>query len=351
MIPSRYGLADARDAGWQVCGPTVPVPWWAVSQYLAAMFSRRPNDGWFRVGRYDATTIDILCALAVATMFLYGINVDWWSRLIFFPDAVRDFEIWRIVTWPIATPPNLFALIGIAFFWSFGQQVEGLMGRGKFVTWIAAVTIVPAVVLSLTGGIFPGLNFIYSNERTVVLGLSTLFLCAIWLYAATYPNVRFFDVVPLWVVAGVFTMLNMLSFSGDRLGGMLLFFIIAIGTALSVGRSLGFATAWPIPHIPLSGGGGSGVSRPRRQRKSKPKSTGRGGGSSGGSGRRVVEGPWRGNDEPAAPSGPPLRPPPSPADQAELDGLLDKIGSQGMEALSGEEKQRLNELSKRLRNR
>ncbi|MEM8745297.1 MAG: hypothetical protein AAGF91_01245, partial [Actinomycetota bacterium] len=52
MITSRYGLADARDAGWQVCGPTVPVPWWAVSQYLAAMFSRRPNDGWFRVGRY-----------------------------------------------------------------------------------------------------------------------------------------------------------------------------------------------------------------------------------------------------------------------------------------------------------
>ncbi len=41
----------------------------------------------------------------------------------------------------------------------------------------------------------------------------------------------------------------------------------------------------------------------------------------------------------------------SPADQAELDGLLDKISDQGMDALSGDEKQRLNELSKRLRNR
>ena len=35
--------------------------------------------------------------------------------------------------------------------------------------------------------------------------------------------------------------------------------------------------------------------------------------------------------------------------QAELDALFDKIGANGMDALSGAEKQRLNELSKRLR--
>ena len=44
-------------------------------------------------------------------------------------------------------------------------------------------------------------------------------------------------------------------------------------------------------------------------------------------------------------------PPPSAADQAELDALLDKIGAQGMDSLSKDEKQRLNDLSKRLRNR
>ena len=35
--------------------------------------------------------------------------------------------------------------------------------------------------------------------------------------------------------------------------------------------------------------------------------------------------------------------------QAELDGLLDKISAQGLEALSSDEKKRLNELSKLLR--
>jgi hypothetical protein len=42
---------------------------------------------------------------------------------------------------------------------------------------------------------------------------------------------------------------------------------------------------------------------------------------------------------------------PSPADQIELDALLDKIGANGMDSLTGAEKQRLNDLSKRLRNR
>ncbi len=44
--------------------------------------------------------------------------------------------------------PAFFALISIAFFWSFGQQLEGLFGRGKFLAWILAVTTIPAVVLS-----------------------------------------------------------------------------------------------------------------------------------------------------------------------------------------------------------
>ncbi len=52
---------------------------------------------------------------------------------------------------------------------------------------------------------------------------------------------------------------------------------------------------------------------------------------------------------------PPLPQPPaatsSDHDQAELDALLDKISANGMDGLTADEKRRLNELSKRLRNR
>ncbi|MEI7547830.1 MAG: DUF6576 domain-containing protein [Actinomycetota bacterium] len=41
----------------------------------------------------------------------------------------------------------------------------------------------------------------------------------------------------------------------------------------------------------------------------------------------------------------------SPADQIELDHLLDKISAAGIDSLSKPEKARLNELSKKLRGR
>ena len=207
---------------------------------------------------------------------------------------------------------------------------------------VAAVTIVPALVLTLTGGAFPGVDFFYSGRGAAAFGVSTLFLAAIWVYAATYPDVRFFDVIPIWAAAAIFTALDFLRLSGDRLGGQILFLIVANLVALSAARSLGFAQAWPIPHIPFGSGGGS---RSKRAKSSKPKQSKRGGSSS-----RVVEGPW-GSASSTLPT-PPARPPAAPAsEQAELDTLLDKIGATGMDSLSSAEKQRLNELSKRLRNR
>ena len=53
-------------------------------------------------------------------------------------------------------------------------------------------------------------------------------------------------------------------------------------------------------------------------------------------GRPVVAGPWAGSGT-------------RTADQSELDDLLDKISASGMDSLTRAEKQRLNELSKRLR--
>jgi hypothetical protein len=314
-----------------------------MSQYFAAMFRRRPNEGWLRVGKYDATTVDILCALAVATMFIYGASLSLFEKLLFFAPEVREgFQFWRLFTWPIATQPDLFALLGIVFFWVFGQQLEGLFGRNRFIVWIAAVTLVPSILLTILGAFSDSLDF-----GSVNFGLSTLFLCGIWVYAGTYPNVRWFEVIPLWGIAAVFTLLNLLQYSGARAGGQIIFMLSAIAAGLSIGRSLGLATAWPIPHIPLGGApGGSSSGSSRKQRPTKPKRRPK----RGDLGARVVDGPWQSGSQ-SAPTGPPLRPPASAADQAELDGLLDKIGSNGMDSLSSTEKARLNELSKRLRNR
>lgn len=300
-----------------------------MSQYFAAMFRRRPNDGWFRIGRYDATTVDIMCALAVASMFVYGLSIPLWNNLLFITEAVKDYEFWRLITWPIATPPQFFALIGVIFFWVFGQQLEGLFGRNKFLVWVVGVALIPAVLSTLISMLSSDLDL-----DSFEFGLSTLFLGGIWVYAATYPGVRWFEVLPLWAIAAVFTLLNLLQYSGARAGGQIIFLLLGVATSLVVGRSLGLATGWPIPHIPLSesGSGGKRSSRPKKAKRA-PR------------GEKVVEGPWQRGPAPQPP-----RVVATPADQAELDSLLDKIGANGMESLSNSEKKRLNELSKRLRN-
>ncbi|MFT4657744.1 MAG: hypothetical protein ACI8V4_001923 [Ilumatobacter sp.] len=311
-----------------------------MSQYFASLFRRRPNEGWFRVSRFDLTTVDIMSALAIASMFVWAASPRAFSYLIFSAPRVRSGEVWRLATWPIAEEPGFFALISIAFFWSFGQQLEGLFGRGRFVVWILSVALLPSIGLTVLGAFSNSLDL-----TSFSFGLGPIFLAGIWVYAATYPNVRWFEIVPLWAIAAIFTMLQLLNFTGSRASGGILFMLLSIATALSIGRSLGFATAWPIPHVPVPAPGSNG-GRSRRSKPSKPKRRKRGG-----TGQRVVEGPWSKSTSgsmPAPPSSAPTGP--SPADQAELDGLLDKIGSLGMESLSTAEKQRLNELSKRLRN-
>jgi len=303
-----------------------------MSDQFAAIFRRRPNDGWFRAGNYDVTTTDIICALAVASMFVYGLSIETFSKLAFVPAAVRDFEVWRLVTWPITTKPEIWGLLGIVFFWLFGQQLESLFGRVKFIAWVLALTIIPAVILTLLGPLDDSIDFMFQY------GLSNLFLGGIWVYAATYPGVKWFEVIPLWALAAVFTVLNLLQFTGTDQTGQVIFLLVSVAVALVAGRSLGLATGWPIPHLPLDNTG-SGTSRRKKKKKSTPRQ------STGSSGQRVVEGPWK--NAPA-----PMPPPsgPSPADQVELDHLLDKIGATGMDSLSGDEKRRLNDLSKRLRN-
>lgn len=308
-----------------------------MADYFSAMFRRRPNDGWFRAGRFDLTTTDIVCGLAVVTMFIYGLmGADDWWRFPFQSMWVReDLDIWRLVTWPIATQPDAWGVLGIVFFWVFGQNLEGMFGRDRFLVWLLSVALVPAAIVTALGT--------FSTEIDTTnghYGLSMVFTCGIWVLAATYPNARWFDVVPLWAVAAVFTLLDLLQYNGNGMTGRVIFVLLAVATALVSGRTLGQASGWPIPHLPL------GERRPKR-----PSGGGRGSGSrsapprpaAGRGNSSVVEGPWTAPPPPARPSQD------ARAAQAELDALLDKISGSGLDSLSAAEKRRLNELSKQLR--
>jgi hypothetical protein len=124
-----------------------------------------------------------------------------------------------------------------------------------------------------------------------------------------------------------------LQLTGSRAGDRVLFYLISLAIAAVAARSIGLLTAYPwIPRVPIGDGIESRPARaaraPRRSKSARP---------------TVVEGPW--GIASTVPN------PTSLADQAELDSLLDKIAATGMDSLSGDEKRRLNDLSKKLRKR
>lgn len=295
---------------------------------------RGPSDPWFRIGTLDVTTTVLVVILCVAGFFVYAFDTALLRPLVLIPDEVRRGQLWRVATWPIPNSPDIWTVIMFAVFWYFGSELERLVGRVKFAVLLGLLIVIPGIV---AGAVLDGPQF----------GLRTVELCVFVLFVVEYPFARFFFGIPAWVLAAVIVGLDVIQLLGGGDSEGLLFLFVSFAVAALVARSMGLAAnlAW-IPALGAPTGGRSGGRSQRRQRNSSGTRGGKGGGD-------VVAGPWA---APSRPAGGPLPQPPNvdtqtAADQAELDDLLDKISSVGMDGLSSDEKRHLNELSQRLRNR
>ena len=193
-------------------------------------------------------------------------------------------------------------IISIAVLWYFGSRLEEQVGRTKFAWYLLTLTVIPGLVGT-------ALDLPQAGVHTIQLVVLLAFI-------AEYPNVRFFFGIPAWVLGGVYVAAEILQLTGDRNGKQLIFLLVSLVVATLAGRAVGMHEAYPwIPKI----------SMPHRQRQ--PKQSRR---------PAVVAGPWAGSSTVSAA-------------QSELDELLDKISADRINSLSKSEKERLNELSKRLR--
>ena len=295
------------------------------NRFQFALPDPRQRDGWTRVGNLDLTTTALLVIGGVASMFLWAISKSAVIRLTFHPLHVRDGEIWRLATWPLANPPTqIWVIITLAFFWFIGHAVEGMVGRNRYLGLVLAVAIVPAIFVTL----LPSSSFPTTTEIGLRLLASVMFV----IFAVHYPSQPFFFGIPAWVLALVFVGIDVLQFTSDRLWGTLLLMLSAIALGVVIVRQWGFAERLQfIPQFAAPRPSGPGRSKPAKGSRSRRTSA-----------DKVVEGPW----------GAPGRPPSAPdvaAAQHELDLLLDKISAGGLDSLTPDEKRKLNELSKRLR--
>jgi hypothetical protein len=288
---------------------------------------RNPSEPWFRIGTLDVNTTMVVVLASVATMFVWAASQDLWLNLALLPDSVRGGELWRLLTWPLANQPGIWEVLTIAIFWYFGREIEGLLGRTRFAVMLVLLSVIPGLVGT-------ALDIGDYSLRAVELAVFLVFI-------AEYPYARFFFGIPAWAIGAVIVGVQVLQYLGFRETERILLLFVTIAVAALTARSMGLAQSLPwIPKLPYPGGGGS---RQRRKRRPRP--------ARGGSGA-VIDGPWA---APTRGTSAPLPQPPragdDPRDQVELDSLLDKISANGMDGLSADEKRRLNELSKRLRNR
>ena len=291
---------------------------------------RNASDPWFRIGTLDVNTTMLVVLGSVAGMFVWALSQQFWLNFVLLPSAVLDGEVWRLFTWPFANEPSLWTVITIAIFWYFGREIEGLLGRTKFAVMLLLLTFIPGVVGTI-------LDLPQAGIRPLELAVFLVFI-------AEYPFARFFFGIPAWALGAVFVGIEVLQLLGERNEKGIVFLFVSIATAALSARAMGLAQSLPwIPKIPIpSSGGGS-------RRKRRPSRGSRGGGG------EVVPGPWSATSRTGPSRSTTLPQPPAPTssehDQAELDELLEKISANGMDGLSADEKRRLNDISKRLRNK
>ncbi|MEY2958899.1 MAG: hypothetical protein RLZZ01_1467 [Actinomycetota bacterium] len=294
---------------------------------------RRANDPWFRIGEVDIGSAAFLALLCAFSIVIYGLG-DAGKRILFrlalLPDEVWGGQVWRLLTWPLANGFDqrlLWTAVAVALLWYFGSRLEEQIGRVRMTVLLAALVVLPGVVGTL-------LDLPQAGVRSIELAVLLLFI-------AEYPNIRFFFGIPAWVLGLVYVATDLLQISADGSGDQLLFYLASLVIAGLAGRAVGMLVAYPwIPKVPLPDAlTGVRSSGPRRSHR------GRVSGRRSGSARQrnqVVEGPWNAPESPRSSAD-------TAAAQAELDVLLDKISADGLEALTADEKRRLNELSKRLR--
>ena len=270
---------------------------------------RGPNDPWFRIGTLEIGSAALLALMCLVSVFVWALerpDKPITTKLALIPDEVTSGQVWRLVTWPLANGLDrriLSVLISIAVLWYFGSRLEDQIGRARMAWFLMIITVVPGLVGT-------ALNL-------PAAGVHIVQLVVLLTFVAEFPNIRFFFGIPAWVLGAVYVASEILQLTGDRAGRQLLFYLISLVVGALAARGVGLLGAYPwIPKI----------SMPHRRRE--PKRSRR---------PAVVAGPWGGTESTVS------------ADQSELDNLLDKISATGMDSLSKAEKERLNQLSKRLR--
>ena len=283
-----------------------------------------PQRRWFRVGTIDVTTTVLISALAVISMLSFALSPALSDAFVFDSELIGRGQLWRVFSWPTVTDPSLWELITIAIFFYFGSIVEAVMGRARFAWFCGICASVPAVLIAAIA--------VATDMIVVAGGLRLLEMAVILAFILIEPRAQGFFGIPFWVFGAILLTLEVVQLLGFRNWLVLLWVSITLGFATLLVRAYGLTEFEQIPVVPLPSmirGDPYAKANRARTRAARGRRRGR-------ANRGDVVVPMRKDEL-------------SRAEQTDMDALLEKISDDGIDALSPEERNRLDAFSRRLR--
>jgi len=275
-----------------------------------SMFPQGVSDGWFRLGRLQVGTVMAVVLLVVASWVAWIISPSLPLFLALFSETLALGEVWRLVTWPFANTISLWSLLNLFFFWWFGSELEGELGRRRMLTLLAGIWAALTVASAGLGLLFPG--------GLVLAGIGMIQLLVLLIWIGENPTRPFFFGIPAWVIGAVIVGLQIVGLLVARDVGGILALVVSLGLVAVLARRLGLLR--DLEWIPGR----------RRRPAASPQPTA-----------------WGPAQQPARPA--PRAARRAASDRERLDELLDKINQTGLHGLSDGERRELMKLRERLR--
>ena len=243
----------------------------------------------------------VFVASMVGTTIVMALDADQaWFWLPFSSDAVLRGEVWRIFTYGLWNLPGIWFAIDMVMIVWFGRELEKFFGRRSFLLLFGCLYLLSPALFTLIGVWKP---MTLSGET----GAFALFIA----FATLYPHATlFFGVLAKWLAAILVGIYTLMALSRRDTVGLISLFT-TVGFAFAYVRYHQGRLALPGPGLLRS----TPVHRPSRNGESRIR-------------QRLAPG-----DDSA---------------MADMDALLDKIATSGIESLTPREKARLDAARERI---
>jgi len=279
----------------------------------------------FYLGDFPVRLITLLVAMHSAAMVLATLlsasgHKDWLDLLIYNSAEVAHGQIWRLFTYAFVATPSIWFLVEMVMLYSFGKEVENGLGWQRFGILYAGLILLGPLLLQAFG--YAGIPQIAAGAQEVDFAIFAAFV-------TMHPGAQFFfGIAARWVLIALIA-ISSLQLLAAQDPPRLLVLLSSSALAIMLMRRAGFEEPlfgwgfeWSLPTF-----GKTKSPKTKPPKTNAPFSVVQGGISS---------------SSPARSSQPSSQKP-FIDPEVEMDRLLEKISSKGINSLSTKERTALEE--------